>query len=114
MSRVFAKRTISSKKVLYAIFLNSNGIVVQVPCPPGSTDTGYFYKHSVLKSENKYEKKRPSKGWSEVRHIHDNASPHKSEVVRTFLASENVKVVNHPPYSPDFSPCDFFLYPKLR
>ena len=26
-----------------------------------------------------------------------------------FLASENVTVLNRPPYSPDLSPCDFFI-----
>ena len=31
-----------------------------------------------------------------------------------FLASEKVKVLNHPPYSPDLSPCDFFLFPRLK
>ena len=31
-----------------------------------------------------------------------------------FLASEKVKVLNHPPYSPDLNPCDFFLFPRLR
>ena len=35
-----AKRTISSKKMLYAIFFNSSGPVVQVPCPSGHTVTG--------------------------------------------------------------------------
>ena len=34
-----AKRTISSKKMLYAIFFNSSGPVVQVPCPSGHTVT---------------------------------------------------------------------------
>ena len=43
-----AKRTISSKK-MYAIFNNSSGPVVQVPCPSGHTVTGRFYKNSVLK-----------------------------------------------------------------
>ena len=45
-----AKRTISSKNMLYAIFFNSSGQVVQVPCPSGYTVTGRFYKNSVLKS----------------------------------------------------------------
>ena len=31
-----------------------------------------------------------------------------------FLASEKVKVLNHPTYSPDLSPCDFFLFPRLK
>ena len=25
-----------------------------------------------------------------------------------------IKSVSHPPYSPDFAPCDFWLFPKLR
>ena len=45
---------------------------------------------------------------------HDNASSHKCEVIESFLASEKVKVLNHPPYSPDLSPCDFFLFPRLK
>ena len=61
-----------------------------------------------------YSKKRPSKGSSGVHLLHDNASSHKCEVIKSFLASEKVKVLNHPPYSPDPSPCDFFLFPRLK
>ena len=110
-----AKRTISLKKMLYAIFFNSSGPVVQVPCPSGHTVTSRFYKNSVLKKVKEfYNKKRPSKGWSGVHLLHDNASSHKCEVVKSFLASEKVKVLNHPTYSPDLSPCDFFLFPRLK
>ena len=31
-----------------------------------------------------------------------------------FLASEKVKVLNHPLYSPDPSPCDFLVFPRLK
>ena len=107
-----AKRTISWKK-MYAIFFNPSGPVIQVPCPSGHTVTSQFYKNSVLKKVKEfYNKKRPSKGWSRVYLLHDNASSHK--VVKSFLASEKVKVLNHPPYSPDLSPCDFFLFPRLK
>ena len=61
-----------------------------------------------------YNKKRPSKGWSGVHLLQDNASSHKCEVVKSFLASEKVKVLNHPPYSPELSPCDFFFSPRLK
>ena len=96
-------------------FFNSSGPVVQVPCPSGHTVTGRFYKNSVLKKVKEfYNKKRPSKGWSGVHLLHNNASSHKCEVVKSFLASEKVEVLNHPPYSPDLSPCDFFLFPRLK
>ena len=46
--------------------------------------------------------------------FNDNASSYKCEVFKSFLASEKVKVLNHPLYSPDLSPCDFFLFPRLK
>ena len=42
------------------------------------------------------------------------APPLICEVVNSFLASEKVKVLNHPPYSLDLSPCEFFLFPRLK
>ena len=77
------------------------------------------YKNSVLKKVKEfYNKKRPNKGRSGVHLLHDNASSHKCEVVKSFLASEKVNVLNHPgwhpPYSPDLCPCDFFLFPRLK
>ena len=54
----------------------------------------------------------PRKGWSGVHFLHDNASSRKCEVVKSFLASEKVNVLNHPPYSPDLS--DLFLFPRIK
>ena len=74
------------------VFFDSSGPVVQVPCPSGHTVTGRFYKNSVLKKVKEfYNKKRPSKGWSGVHLLHDNASSRKREVVRSFLPSEKMK-----------------------
>ena len=86
-----------------------------MPCPSGHTVTGRFYKSSVLKKVKEfYNKKLPSKGWSGAHLLHDNASSHKYEVVKSFLAFEKVTVLNHPPYSPDLSPSDFLLFPRLK
>ena len=47
--------------------------------------------------------------------LHDNASPHKSKVVKELLAGYGWEVLDHPPpYSPDLSPPDFDLFPKLK
>ena len=65
-----------------------------VPCPSDHTVTGRFYKNSVLKKVKEfYNKKRPRKGWSGVHLLHDNASSHKCEVIKSFSASENVSVL---------------------
>ena len=53
-----AKRTKSSKKILYSIFFYSSGPDIQVPCPPGHTVTGQFYKNSVLKKVKEFYNKK--------------------------------------------------------
>ena len=84
-----------------------------MPCPSGHIVTCRFYKNSVLKKVKEFHnKKRQSKGWSGVQLLHDNASSHKCEVVKS--SDLEMKVLNHPPYSPDLSPCDFFLFPRLK
>ena len=97
--------------MLYAIFFNSSGPVVQAPCPSGHTVTGRFYKNSVLKKVKEfYNKKRPSKGWPGVHLYMTTPLLISVRLLSPSLASEKVKVLNHPPYSPDLGPCDFFLY----
>jgi transposase len=34
--------------------------------------------------------------------------------VKQFLANKNITVMEHPPYSPDLAPCDFYLFPKIK
>jgi [histone H3]-lysine36 N-dimethyltransferase SETMAR len=46
--------------------------------------------------------------------LHDNAPAHRSLSVQGYLAKHCTTVLSHPPYSPDLSPCDFNLFPKLK
>jgi len=45
---------------------------------------------------------------------HDNVPSHSSFLVRDFLAKHATTVLPQPPYSPNFAPADFFLFPKLK
>ena len=44
----------------------------------------------------------------------DNRPDFNSILVTDYLTKMGIKTVPHPPYSPDFDPCDFWLFPKLR
>jgi len=46
----------------------------------------------------------------------DSALAHNALSVKTFLTKHKVTLLQHPPYSPDLSPCDFFLnlFPKIK
>ncbi|CAH2015480.1 unnamed protein product, partial [Acanthoscelides obtectus] len=43
-----------------------------------------------------------------------NASSHTAQKTRQYLTEENVELLDHPPYSPDLSPNDFFTFPKIK
>ena len=45
---VIAHRCKTSNRMLYAIFFDSKGAVLQIPVPKGSSVTGKFYIESVL------------------------------------------------------------------
>ena len=48
-------------------------------------------------------------------HIHQDNSPVDNSIfVTDYLTKMDIKTVPHPPYSPDFVPCDFFLFPTHR
>ena len=43
-----------------------------------------------------------------------NAPPHKTKKVNEFWIKKQICVMDYPPYSPDLSSCDYFLFPKLK
>jgi histone-lysine N-methyltransferase SETMAR len=46
--------------------------------------------------------------------LHDNVPAHKVASFCQFLTQKNITTCFHPPYSPDLSPPDYFLFPKLK
>ncbi|CAH1975367.1 unnamed protein product [Acanthoscelides obtectus] len=44
----------------------------------------------------------------------DNASSHTAQKTRQYLTEENVELLDHPPYSPDRSPNNFFTFPNIK
>ena len=43
-----------------------------------------------------------------------NAPAHSVAIIRQFLTQKQVATLNQPPYSPDLSPPDYFLFPKVK
>ena len=100
---------------LYAIFFDSKGPVLQIPVPKGSSVTRKFYRESVLTQlVDFYQKHRPCTGVRGIKLLHDNTPAHKSATVQEYLKESGLDVLDHPPYSPDLSPCDFWLFPRLK
>ncbi len=62
----------------------------------------------------KLRKKRPELVDGEWFLHWDNARVHSAKAVQEYLTKRGVKVIEHPPYSPDLAPADFFLFPMLK
>ena len=77
-----ARRCKTSNRMLYAIFFDSKGPVLQIPVPKGSSVTGKFYRESVLTQlVDFYQKRRPRTGVRGIKLLHDNAPARKSATV---------------------------------
>jgi hypothetical protein len=46
--------------------------------------------------------------------LHDNARPHTAVSIKQFWANQGIPELNHTTYSPDLSPSDFLLFPKIK
>ena len=105
---IIAKRSLSAKKVLYAIFFSGEGVAIKVPLKKGKSITRKYYKDVVLKKLKKYyQKRRLATGFKHVPLLHNNAPAHTSTIVTAYLKKAKVTVLPHPP-------CDLFLFPKLK
>ena len=101
--------------MLYVIFFDLKGPVLQISVPKGCSVTGKFYRESVLTQHvDFYQKRRPRTGVRGINLLHYNALAHKSATVQEYLKESGLNVLDHPPYSPDLSRCDFWLFPRLK
>ena len=105
----------SKIKVMLIVFFDCKGLVHYEFVPIGQTVNQDFYKAVLVRLMEKIRRKRrdlwESKQW--LLH-HDNAPAHSALTIRQFLTSKQVTTLDHPPYSPDLAPSDFFLFPKLK
>ena len=96
-------------------FFDARGIVHMEFLPQGQTVNQHVYKEILWRLLRSVREKRREL-WQDNAWLlrQDNAPAHNVLSIRQFLAKRNVTVLDHPPYSPDLAPCDFFLFPKLK
>ncbi|CAF4342129.1 unnamed protein product, partial [Rotaria sordida] len=56
----------------------------------------------------------PHMGARGIETHYDNARPHVREDVSSYLESEHLTIIPHPPNSPDLSPCGFWLFDLIK
>lgn len=109
-TKVVRPRSVSKKMV--ASFVSKSGHVATVPLQERRTVTAEWYITVCLPEI--FSKLRKSNPARRVILHHDNASSHTARRTNDFLNLENIELMNHPPYSPDLSPNDFFTFPRMK
>ncbi|GBL81888.1 hypothetical protein AVEN_50488-1 [Araneus ventricosus] len=83
--------------------------------PEGQTVNKELYLEILKRLRDAIRRKRPEK-WAtnDWFLLCDNAPPHRALIVKKYLARHSVTTLEHPPYSPDIEPADFYLFPRLK
>ena len=112
---IIAKRSLNTKKVLYAIFFSGEGVAIKVPVKKGKSITGKYYKDVVLKKLKKYyQKRRPATGFKHVRLLHDNAPGHTSAIVTAFFEERKSNCFASTPVFPRPCPMWFLFVSEIE
>ena len=105
----------SKTKVMLITFFDVHEIVHAEFLPQGQTINQHVYKNILRRLMCSVREKRRELWETKSRLLHhDNAPAHNALEIREFPAKNNIAVLEQPAYSPDLTPCDFFLSPKLK
>ena len=109
-----ARQSKSKFKAMLIVFFDIKGVILEEWVPEGTTVNQHYYKEVLIKLREKVRRKRPQL-WENGFILHqDNAPAHTALSVKQFLTDKHITTLEHPPYSPDLAPCDFYLFPKVK
>jgi histone-lysine N-methyltransferase SETMAR len=100
------------EKMMLTVAWNAEAFILVKGVERGRTVTAEYFQQEILLPLWKYyyQTKDTSIYW-----IHfDNASPHTAETTQDLLKAMGLNVMPQPPYSPDISPCDFYLFGRVK
>jgi len=105
---------LSVRKIMSTVFWDREGVLLVDFLESGSTINYERYCETLKRLRRAIQNKRRGKLCSKVLFFHDNAHPHTTNGTREFLDHFGWEVFDHPPYSPDFAPSDYHLFPNMK
>lgn len=104
----------SSLKVMATVFWDRQGVLLVDYLPKHETINKEYYCKLLFDLRRAIQNKRRGKLSKKIILLHDNARPHTAGVTKAFIDSLNWEVMDHPAYSPDLAPSDYYLFPHLK
>ena len=93
------------------------GILLCDVLPQGKNINAELYCTQVDKLVDAIQQKRRRLRGNSFENFHflqDNARPHTARLTQSKLAEIGFTVLPHPPYSPDLSPSDYYLFSPMK
>ena len=109
-----AKVTQSTKKIMETIFWDCRGILLIDFKERNTTVNAAYYASLLHKLHDAIKGKRQGMLSCGVCLLHDNAPVHTAAVAKAAVKECGFKEIEHPPYSPDLVPSDYYLFSKLK
>ena len=101
-------------KLLTLIFLDQDGILLIDYLSKGQTINAEYYSPLLVQLKDILKEKRRGKVNKGVLFLHNNAPAHWALTTQKKLAYVGFQCLDHPPYSPDMAPLDYYLFPGLK
>ncbi|CAF4830352.1 unnamed protein product [Pieris macdunnoughi] len=104
----------SAGKVMASVFWDAEGIIMVEYLEKGATIIVSYYADQIRRLREAIKQKRRGKLRAGVLFHQDNAPSHKAAVAMAAIQETGFELLEHPPYSPDLAPSDFYLFPRLK
>ena len=104
----------SAGKVLASVFWEQYGILLINYLPKGQTIKAKYYSSLPGANEGHFEDKMPREVHQGGLVLHDNVPAHQALATHKKLAYLGFHCLDHPPYSPDLAPSDYYLFLGLK
>jgi histone-lysine N-methyltransferase SETMAR len=100
--------------MMLTVFFDRRGLLMADFLPQGQTINGNYYVTLLRQLREEIKSKRRGRLTRGIRLLHDNAPAHTCNVARAAIADCGFQTINHPAYSPDVAPSDYFLFSDLK
>ena len=106
---------ISTEKIMVTMFFNGNSLLCLDLLPKKNKfNQQYFIDYIIPEIQLNTDEIEDEPNLKNMKIHMDNCKIHKGKLITQKLNDLKVKSIPHPPYSPDISPCDFWLFGRVK
>jgi histone-lysine N-methyltransferase SETMAR len=98
------------RMLMLSIFWDSKGVVHMDFADKSVKINANYYSNLVATARKKRRRQAATPLWF----LHDNAPVHTAAISRATIEQAGLTLLEHPPYSPDLAPSDYYLFRHLK